>query len=133
MLVVEDNVVNQMVAVRLLHNLGYKSDVAANGLEAIEALRRVPYDIVLMDCQMPELDGYEATRRIRELETTGELHRHTPIIALTANAMPGDRERWTHAGMDDCMTKPVSVEQFTRVLARWAKKPGDERAADPAA
>jgi CheY-like chemotaxis protein len=128
-LVVEDNVVNQMVAVRLLHNLGYKSDVAANGLEAIEALLRLPYDLVLMDCQMPELDGYEATQRIRALEKSGELKMHTPIIALTANAMPGDRERCTRAGMDDCVTKPVSVEQFTCVLAKWARKPSDEIAA----
>ena len=132
-LVVEDNAVNQMVAVRLLQNLGYKSDVAANGLEAIEALRRLPYDVVLMDCQMPELDGYEATQRIRALETTGELKRHIPIIALTANAMPGDRERCTHAGMDDCVTKPVSVEQFTRVLSKWARKTGDGIATSSAA
>jgi signal transduction histidine kinase/CheY-like chemotaxis protein len=132
-LVVEDNAVNQMVAVRLLQNLGYKSDVAANGLEAIEALLRLPYDLVLMDCQMPDMDGYEATRRIRELERTGGLPKRTPIIALTANAMPGDRERCTQAGMDDCVTKPVSVEQFTRVLEIWAKKPGDDMSADSAA
>ncbi|MGZ8423256.1 MAG: response regulator, partial [Nitrospira sp.] len=132
-LVVEDNAVNQMVAVRLLQNLGYKSDVAANGLEAIEALLRLPYDLVLMDCQMPELDGYEATRRIRELERTGELKKQTPIIALTANVMPDDRGRCTRAGMDDCVTKPVSVEQFTRVLDTWARKAGGGIAADPAA
>lgn len=121
-LVVEDNAVNQLVAVRLLQNLGYKSDVAANGVEAIEALLRLPYDLVLMDCQMPELDGFQATQRIRELEKTGEVKTHIPIIALTANAMQEDRERYARAGMDDYVTKPVSVEQFARVLSRWAKK-----------
>ena len=121
-LVVEDNVVNQIVAVRLLQNLGYKSDVAANGLEAIEAVLRLPYDVVLMDCQMPELDGFEATHRIRELEKTGDLKTHIPIVALTANAMQEDRERCARAGMDDYMTKPVSVEQFARVLSRWGRK-----------
>ncbi len=122
MLVVEDNVVNQKVAVRLLENLGYKADVAANGLEAIDAIRRLPYDVVLMDCQMPELDGFEATRRIRELEMRGELNRHIPIIALTANAMQEDRERCLSAGMDDYVSKPVNVEQLTRILTRWANK-----------
>ena len=121
-LVVEDNTVNQIVAVRLLQNLGYKCDVAANGVEAIQALLSLPYDVVLMDCQMPELDGFQATLRIRELEKTGELQTHIPIIGLTANAMQEDRERCARAGMDDYVTKPVSVEQFARVLRRWAKK-----------
>ncbi|MEP7153906.1 MAG: response regulator, partial [Nitrospira sp.] len=125
-LVVEDNVVNQMVAVRLLHNMGFKSDVAANGWEAIDAVLRLPYDLVLMDCQMPELDGFEATRRIRDLEKTGAVKTRIPIIALTANAMQGDGERCAHVGMDDYVTKPVSVEQFARVLGRWAPKLGDE-------
>ena len=121
-LVVEDNTMNQIVAVRLLQNLGYKCDVAANGVEAIQALLSLPYDIVLMDCQMPELDGFQATLRIRELEKTGELQTHIPIIGLTANAMQEDRERCARAGMDDYVTKPVNVEQFARVLSRWAKK-----------
>ncbi|MCC2644007.1 MAG: putative Histidine kinase (modular protein) [Nitrospira sp.] len=121
-LVVEDNVVNQKVAVRLLENLGYKADVAANGLEAIDALHRLPYDVVLMDCQMPELDGFEATRRIRELEERREIKGHIPIVALTANALQEDRERCLHAGMDDYMSKPISVEQLARILAQWAKK-----------
>jgi CheY-like chemotaxis protein len=119
---VEDNVVNQKVAVRLLENLGYKADVAANGLEAIDALHRLPYDVVLMDCQMPELDGFEATRRIRELEERREIKGHIPIVALTANALQEDRERCLHAGMDDYMSKPISVEQLARILAQWAKK-----------
>jgi CheY-like chemotaxis protein len=121
-LVVEDNVVNQKVAVRLLHNFGYKADVAANGLEAIDALRRLPYDMVLMDCHMPELDGFEATRRIRELEKSGEANTHIPIIALTANAMQEDCERCLSAGMDDYVSKPVNVDQLTRILAKWANK-----------
>jgi PAS domain S-box-containing protein len=120
MLIVEDNVVNQKVAVRLLENLGYKADVAANGLEAIEALRRLPYDMVLMDCHMPELDGFEATRRIRQLEASGELKRHIPVIALTANAMQEDRERCLRAGMDDYMSKPVNVEHLIHTLSKWA-------------
>ncbi len=119
-LVVEDNVVNQKVAVRLLENLGYKADVAANGLEAIDALRRLPYKMVLMDCHMPDLDGFEATRRIRELETRGELNRRITVIALTANAMQEDRERCLYAGMDDYISKPISVDQLTRVLDKWA-------------
>jgi CheY-like chemotaxis protein len=121
-LVVEDNVVNQKVAVRLLENLGYKADVAANGLEAIDALHRLPYDVVLMDCQMPELDGFEATRRIRELEERREIKGHIPIVALTANALQEDRERCLHAGMDDYMSKPINVEQLACILAQWAKK-----------
>jgi CheY-like chemotaxis protein len=130
MLVVEDNVVNQKVAVRLLENLGYKADVAANGLEAIDALRRLPYDVVLMDCQMPELDGFEATRRIRDLERSGEVSRHTPIIALTANAMQEDRERCLQAGMDDYISKPVTVDQLIRTLAPWTPQTGDEGGGD---
>lgn len=133
LLIVEDNVVNQKVAVRLLENMGYKADVAANGLEAIDALRRLPYKMVLMDCHMPDLDGYEATRRIRELEASGELKTHIIVIALTANAMQDDRERCLHAGMDDYMSKPINVDQLTRVLETWATKTagrsGDSRAA----
>lgn len=130
MLVVEDNVVNQKVAVRLLENLGYKADVAANGLEAIDALRRLPYDMVLMDCHMPELDGFEATRRIRELETSGELNRHIPVIALTANAMQEDRERCLRAGMDDYISKPVNVDQLIHTLVKWARQTGDGEGGD---
>jgi two-component system sensor histidine kinase/response regulator len=125
LLVVEDNVVNQKVAVRLLENLGYKADVAASGLEAIDALRLLPYDMVLMDCHMPEMDGFDATRRIRELETRGDSNRHIPIIALTANAMEEDRERCLRAGMDDYISKPVSVDQLIRTLAKWARQTGD--------
>ena len=127
MLVVEDNVVNQKVAVRLLENLGYKADVAASGLEAIDAVTRLPYDMVLMDCHMPDLDGFEATRRIRELEKVGRLSRHIPIIALTANVMQKDRESCLGAGMDDYISKPVNVDQLTSILAKWTRQtdPGE--------
>jgi CheY-like chemotaxis protein len=109
-LVVEDSLVNQMVAVRLLKKLGYDVDVAANGLEAIDAVERSNYHAVLMDCQMPEMDGFEATKRLREREQ-GQGKR-LPIIAMTANAMKGDREICLEAGMDDYVPKPVHEEDL---------------------
>jgi PAS domain S-box-containing protein len=112
-LVAEDNVVNQRLIVRLLESRGLRADVVANGLEALAALPQVPYDLILMDCQMPELDGYAATARIRRREGEG---RRIPIIALTANAMQGDRERCLLAGMDDYLPKPISAEALDRVL-----------------
>jgi two-component system sensor histidine kinase/response regulator len=117
-LVVEDNLVNQKVAVRMLDRLGYASDVAANGREALSALGRRDYDAVLMDCQMPEMDGYQATVQIRLAERGA---RHTPVIALTAHALPGDRERCVEAGMDDYLTKPIDFDQLDDVLARWIR------------
>ncbi|HJR76202.1 MAG TPA: response regulator [Nitrospiraceae bacterium] len=132
LLVAEDNSVNQKVAVRLLEKLGYKADVVGNGLEAIDALLRCPYEAVLMDCHMPELDGFEASRQIRALESRGALRAHVPIIAITANAMQGDRERCLLAGMDDYVSKPIGMDPLRATLAKWIKTP-DDKTGDSAA
>jgi two-component system sensor histidine kinase/response regulator len=115
-LVVEDNAANLKVTVRMVERLGYRADVAANGAEAVSILQRVPYDAVLMDCQMPEMDGYEATRLIRANENGGQ---HVPIIAMTAAALAGDRERCLAAGMDDYISKPVKLHVVAALLERW--------------
>jgi CheY-like chemotaxis protein len=119
-LVAEDNEVNQKVAVRILERLGYTVEVAEDGREALEACARTRYDAVLMDGQMPGMDGYEVTRRIREREKDGE---RLPIIAMTASAMKGDRERCLEAGMDDYVTKPVTPETLEAALRRWVGAP----------
>jgi two-component system sensor histidine kinase/response regulator len=115
-LVAEDNSVNQFVILRLLANLGYSADAVANGREAVEALRSSEYTAVLMDCQMPEMDGFEATAAIRILD---DRSRRIPIIALTANAMKGDSERCIEAGMDDYLSKPIDLIKLSEVLQRW--------------
>jgi PAS domain S-box-containing protein len=115
-LLVEDNRVNQRLGVRTLEKLGCHADVAANGREAVEMVRKSSYDLILMDCRMPEMDGYAATREIRSEETAGI---RVPIIALTAHAVGGAREECLEAGMDDFVSKPVAPGELERVLHRW--------------
>jgi signal transduction histidine kinase/CheY-like chemotaxis protein len=119
-LVVEDNAANLKVTVRMVERLGYGADVAANGAEAVSMVELGRYDAVLMDCQMPEMDGYEATRQIRRAEAAG---RHVPIIAMTASALAGDRDRCLAAGMDDYISKPVKLHIVAAVLERWLVAP----------
>ena len=114
-LLAEDNVVNQKLALRLLQQMGYRADLASNGLEAIESIARQPYDLVLMDVQMPEMDGLEASRRIVARWPRRQRPR---IVAMTANAMQGDREACIAAGMDDYVTKPIRVDELVAALAR---------------
>jgi CheY-like chemotaxis protein len=114
-LIVEDNKVNQKVTARLLQKLGHNIEVVENGLQAVEAFQPGRYLAVLMDCQMPVMDGFEATRRIRGLDT-GE---RTPIIGVTARVLPEDKELCRQAGMDDHVPKPVDLEALARALSSW--------------
>ncbi len=127
-LVVDDQQVNQQLAVLMLERLGYSCDVASNGKEAIQAVQKVSYSLILMDCQMPEMDGYQATKEIRHLvkgiqteSPTGESNssHHLPIIAMTANALPEDREKCLVAGMDDYLTKPIRPGELQETLLKW--------------
>jgi PAS domain S-box-containing protein len=129
-LLAEDNATNQQVALAILAKLGFHADAVTNGREALEALRHVPYDLVLMDVQMPEMDGLEATRAIRA--SSGDLaNAAVPIIAMTANAMRGDRELCLEAGMSDYLTKPVNRQALSRLLDLWAARLGAPSAEGP--
>ena len=125
-LLAEDNIVNQKVAAKILSKMGHQADVVANGQEAVQVLGRGTYDAILMDCQMPEMDGFEAATAIRRQE--GGRCR-IPIIALTANAMKSDRERCLAAGMDDYLTKPISIDALEKALLRWVSAPEEQTAA----
>jgi CheY-like chemotaxis protein len=112
-LLAEDNLINQKVALRMLERLGYRADVVANGREAIDSLQRQPYDVILMDVQMPEMDGVSATDYIR---SNWPADQQPHIIAMTANALSGDREKYLEVGMDDYISKPVKIEQLATAL-----------------
>jgi CheY-like chemotaxis protein len=118
-LLAEDNEINQRITLRLLEKLGFAADAVVNGQQASESAGRKKYDLILMDCQMPIMDGFEATAVIRHRE--GSNH-HTPICALTANAMEGDREKCLAAGMDDYITKPISIEKLREAVERWVPR-----------
>jgi CheY-like chemotaxis protein len=120
-LIAEDNPVNQKVAATILEKIGAHADVAANGREAFDMSGSVRYDLILMDCQMPELDGYDAARAIRQREGGGP---RVPIVAMTADAMAGSRERCLAAGMDDYIVKPVRMEEVFDTLMRWIPPAG---------
>jgi CheY-like chemotaxis protein len=117
-LLAEDNAVNQKLALRILERLGYRADIASNGLEAVESIERQVYDAILMDVQMPEMDGLDATRNIRKLAQVTQPH----IIAMTANAMEGDREMCIAAGMDDYVSKPIRVNELVEALLKTERK-----------
>jgi CheY-like chemotaxis protein len=118
-LVAEDNIVNQRVTAGMLEEIGCRVDVVANGKEAVERCGQLSYDLIFMDCQMPDMDGYEATREIRSRERPTQ---HTPIIAMTAHNMEGDREKCLEAGMDDYASKPVRPNKLQEILERWVAR-----------
>jgi two-component system sensor histidine kinase/response regulator len=127
MLIADDNHTNRIVALAQLHKLGYAAQAVVNGWEAVQALEQVPYDVILMDCQMPEMDGYEATRIIRKREQSSNrcssLKLPVYIIAMTATAMQVDREKCLAVGMDDFISKPVRIPDLQAALERWKQRP----------
>ena len=118
-LLAEDNGINQVLAMRILERMGYQADLATNGIEVLDLMTRRRYDLVLMDVHMPEMDGLEATRRIRERWPQSE---RPKIIAMTANAMEEDRKRCLDAGMDDYLSKPVQARQLQAAVEKWARR-----------
>jgi PAS domain S-box-containing protein len=124
-LLAEDNIVNQKVAIKIIEKMGYRADIAGNGLEVIDALQKINYDIIFMDILMPEMDGFEATRVILKNAAAGR--RRPKIIAMTANAMQGDREHCIEAGMDDYITKPVRIEKLQELLVKWGNIIHDQK------
>ncbi len=126
-LIAEDNMINQTIAIGVLEKRGFRADAAANGIEVIKALETIPYDLVLMDVQMPEMDGYETTQQIRNLKSN-VLNHSIPIIAMTANAMQGDREKCLEVGMNDYVSKPISPDSLVRAINKW--RPVDNKIAD---
>jgi CheY-like chemotaxis protein len=129
-LLVEDNSVNQLVALGQLRKLGHDCVIAASGAEALAALPDGQFDVVLMDCSMPDMDGYETTRRMRQLDTVAA---QIPIIAITAHALPGEREKCLAAGMNDYLAKPVAMEQLGAMIKLWTSKDSSKATADPCA
>ena len=139
----EDNIINQKVAVHMLEKMGFHVDVVANGAEAIEATDRIAYSAVLMDCQMPEMNGFEAPRAIRQREAAfadgdepgngPQSMQHVPIIAMMANSMKGDRERCLEAGMDEYISKPVKSQDLANMLTRLLEnsEPSSQQAVYP--
>ena len=121
-LLVEDNVTNQKLALALLRRQGHQVDVAVNGQQALDALRTGDYQLVLMDCRMPVMDGFEATAAIRA-GAAGDKARNLPIVAMTADAMGGDRERVLAAGMDDYLSKPIQAGRLHEVVQQWLQTP----------
>jgi CheY-like chemotaxis protein len=126
-LIAEDNAVNQKVAMRMLQKLGLRPDLARNGLEAVRMLAITPYDLILMDCHMPEMDGYAATREIRRMEGS---NRRVNIVAMTAEAMAGARDQCLASGMDDYVSKPIRLQDLFEVLQKWIAR--QAAVADPA-
>jgi two-component system, sensor histidine kinase and response regulator len=125
-LLAEDNAVNQKVALRLLSKMGYRADAVADGKEAVKTLSEIPYDLILMDIQMPEMDGFEATRMIRSKNSIVKNH-DIPIVAMTANAMKGDREKCLSVGMDDYVSKPINPDELAATIAKWVSGNGSSK------